>query len=67
MQQHGFTGLVADKTRKSPEIDKLMVELGNAARAVPFYAIYPRSGGSAITLLGPITQQQLLDALENAK
>jgi thiol:disulfide interchange protein len=56
----------ADKTQTSPEIDQLLVELGNAGRGIPFYAIYPGSGGDPITFDGLITQQQVLTALEEA-
>jgi thiol:disulfide interchange protein len=58
--------LKADKTQASPEIDKLLVELGNAGRVIPFYAIYPGRGGDPITFGGLISQQQVLDALEQA-
>ena len=58
--------LKADKTQASPEIDKLLVELGNAGRVIPFYAIYPGRGRDPITFGGLISQQQVLDALEQA-
>ena len=58
--------LKADKTQKSPEIDQLLVELGNTGRVIPFYAIYPGRGGDPITFGGLISQQQVLDALEQA-
>ena len=58
--------LKADKTQASPEIDKLLVELGNAGRVIPFYAVYPGRGGDPITFGGLISQQQVLDALEQA-
>ena len=66
VKQLGVVTLKADKTQKNPEIDKLMVELGNKGRVIPFYAIYPKNGGEPITLDGLITQQQILDALEKA-
>ena len=33
----------ADKTKKSdwPEIDELLISLGNPSRQIPFYAIFP--------------------------
>lgn len=58
--------LKADKTQKSPEIDQLLLDLGNAGRVIPFYAIYPGSGGEPITFGGLISQQRILDALEQA-
>jgi len=38
---HKIVALKADKTKDSPEIDALLVRLGNRAKAIPFYAIYP--------------------------
>jgi suppressor for copper-sensitivity B len=58
--------LKADKTQKSPDIDQLLLELGNAGRVIPFYAIYPGRGGEPITFGGLISQQRILDALEQA-
>ncbi len=66
VKQLDVVTLKADKTQKNPEIDKLMVELGNKGRVIPFYAIYPKNGGEPITLDGLISQQQVLDALEKA-
>jgi thiol:disulfide interchange protein len=56
----------ADKTRDNPEIDRLLVELGNVGRGIPFYAVFPGRGGDPITFDGPITQNQVLNALKKA-
>jgi len=64
--QLGAATLKADKTQSNPEIDKLMLELGNKGRVIPFYAVYPGHGGEPITFGGLISQQQVLDALEQA-
>ena len=64
--QHGVVALHADKSRPAPEADELLVELGNAGRAIPYVAIYPGKGGPPITLAGPITQGRLLEALRQA-
>lgn len=56
----------ADKTNKSPAIDDLLVELGNQAKAIPFFAIFPGDGGPPITYAGPLTQGKVLEMLEEA-
>ncbi len=33
--------LKADKTKNPPEIDDLLLKLGNPTRQIPFYAIFP--------------------------
>jgi thiol:disulfide interchange protein DsbD len=66
VQQNDVVTIKADKTRTSPEIDKLLVELGNSGRGIPFYAVFPGRGGAPITFDGLITQQQVLDALRRA-
>jgi len=66
LDQLRAVAIKADKTQKSPEIDQLLVELGNAGRVIPYYAIYPGHGGDPITFGGLITKQQVLDALEKA-
>ena len=58
--------LKADKTGDAPEVDQLLVELGNSGRAIPFLAIYPADGGRPITLEGPITPWQVFSALNKA-
>ncbi|MHB8951817.1 MAG: hypothetical protein ACYC4U_02435 [Pirellulaceae bacterium] len=67
VQQHGVIAIKADKTQSRPDIDQLLVELGNAGRGIPFYAIFPGRGGEPITFDGLITQQQVLDALAQAE
>ena len=66
VQQLDAVTLKADKTQASPEIDQLLVELGNAGRVIPFYAVFPGRGGEPITFGGLISQQQVLDALDQA-
>jgi len=56
----------ADKTHAAPDVDKLLKELGNAAKALPFYAIYPAGGGKPILFDGLLSQKQVLDALKQA-
>ncbi len=66
VQQNRVVTIRADKTRHNPEIDALLVELGNPGRGIPYYAFYPGRGGDPITLDGLISQQQVLDALRRA-
>jgi thiol:disulfide interchange protein len=66
VREHGVITIKADKTQSSPEIDALLVELGNPGRGIPFYAVYPGRGGDPITFDGLISRQQVLDALEQA-
>ncbi len=66
VQANGVKTLKADKTDPAPEVDELLVELGNEAKAIPYVAIFPADGSQPILLEGFITQQQVLDALERA-
>lgn len=36
----GIVALKADKTKHSPEIDRLLKELGNSSTQIPFYAVF---------------------------
>jgi thiol:disulfide interchange protein len=66
VERQGVVVLKADKSRPAPDADELLVELGNAGRAIPYVAIYPATGGPPITLAGPITQGRVLEALRQA-
>ena len=67
MVDNEVTMLIADKTKPSPEIDALLRDLGNAATAIPFYAIYPGDGREPIRLNDvPLLQESLLDKLKAA-
>jgi thiol:disulfide interchange protein DsbD len=64
---HGIQFLIADKTKPSPEIDALLVELGNTIKAVPFYAIFPGDGRDPIVFNDvPLLEDTLIDRLEMA-
>ena len=58
--------LVADKTHDNDEIDDLLIALGNEAKAIPFYAIYPADGQPPITLDGLVSESQIIEALKEA-
>ncbi len=64
--KNGVVAIRADKTRTSPEVDALLVELGNIGRGIPFVAIYPGKGGEPILFDGLISKQQVLNALKDA-
>ncbi len=66
LAKNGVIAIKADKTHNPPDIIQLLKELGNSAAGIPFIAVYPGAGGDPITLDGPVTQQQVLDALEQA-
>jgi thiol:disulfide interchange protein len=60
--------LKADKTHRSQAEDanRLLVELGNFGKTIPFLAIYPADQDQPLILDGLITQQQVVDALQQA-
>jgi len=64
---HKIVALKADKTKDSPEIDALLVKLGNRAKAIPFYAIYPAGRPEKPILLdGVFGSGRIIKALEQA-
>jgi thiol:disulfide interchange protein len=67
VEKHNIKVLQADKTHQAPEVDRLLIELGNPDKFIPYYAVYPADGGEPILFGGGlITQQQVLDYLEQA-
>ena len=67
IQAHGIVAIKADKTKDSPEIDALLVKLGNRAKAIPFYAIYPAGQpDKPIVLDGVFGPDRILKALKQA-
>lgn len=67
LNSNGIAMLVADKTESAPEIDRLLEELGNRAKAIPFYAIYPGDGRPPIVFNDvPLLQESLIERLESA-
>ena len=63
-----IVALKADKTRESPEIDALLVKLGNHAKAIPFYAIYPAGQPDKPIVLDGVfaSPDRVLEALRQA-
>ena len=66
MRDNGIVGLIADKTADSPEIDRLMLELGHSSLGLPLYAIYPADGRPPIVFKGLLTKGALLEHLKEA-
>jgi thiol:disulfide interchange protein len=66
VEENDVVAIKADKTNSRPDIDQLLVELGNDGAVIPFLAIYPGDGSDPITIDGPLTQQMVLDALKEA-
>lgn len=66
VNEYGIVALKADKSREAPEVDALLVELGNAGKGIPFYAIFSGSGGDPVTADGIISKGQILRLLKEA-
>ena len=59
--------LKADKTGDAPEVDALLIELGNRGKGIPYYAIYPAGGGEPIHFGNrPITAEEIVEKLKQA-
>ena len=59
----------ADKTHDdemSEAVNKLLEELGNSSRAIPFLAVFPSDGSSPIVISGPVFQGDVTKALKEA-
>ena len=63
-----IVAIKADKTRESPDIDALRVKLGNPAKAIPFYAIYPAGQPDKPIVLDGVfaSPDRVLEALKRA-
>lgn len=66
VKQNQVVTLKADFTNDSPVISEALVALGNPGTGIPFYAIYPKGGGTPITFDGLITEGQVLANLAKA-
>ncbi|MFV1966672.1 MAG: hypothetical protein ACC628_14710, partial [Pirellulaceae bacterium] len=66
--ENGVVTLKADKTHRNQaeDVNKLLVQLGNYGKTIPYVAIYPAGKSEPIVLDGLITQDQLIAALEEA-
>ena len=65
-EANGIVAIRADKgvTKTAGQIDNLLEELGNATRAIPYYAIYPPGGGEPMVLEGLILSKNVIDIFE---
>lgn len=67
VEKNGVVTLRADtKNGPTEEIEKLMIELGNTGRGIPFYAVFPGDGRQTITFDGLVTPTQVQSALKDA-
>jgi thiol:disulfide interchange protein len=59
--------LIADMTEESPAANELLAKLGNAAQAIPYYAVFPASRpDEPVVFDGLLRSQQVIDVLEQA-
>ena len=65
-EERGIVAIRADKgvSKTADQIDALLEDLGNATRAIPFYAIYPPNGGEPVVLEGLIRSSNVTDAYQ---
>ena len=65
---NNIVAIKADKTTDSPDIDALLVKLGNHAMAIPFYAIYPAGQPDKPILLDGVfaSPDRVMEALRQA-
>ena len=65
---NNIVAIKADKTKDSPDIDALLVKLGNHAKAIPFYAIYPAGQPDKPIVLDGVflSPDRVLEALRKA-
>ncbi len=68
LTDNNIVALKADMTRESPEINALLVKLGNHAKAIPFYAIYPANRPDQPIVLDGVfgSPKPVLQALKQA-
>lgn len=67
VEANGIATVKADKTSSAPEVDELLHSLGNAAGAIPFYAVFPAGEPNRPILLdGILTPGRILDELRRA-
>ena len=65
--ENEVVALKADKGLIPEAVEEILKELGNPSQAIPFYAIYGPALADPVTLAGPITPGQVLDAIARAK
>ncbi len=67
LDDYDVVPLLADKTDEAPEIDALLMELGNASKAIPYLAIFPGGNPSQpIVLDGVLTKGMVAEAVKQA-
>jgi thiol:disulfide interchange protein len=66
VEQNGVIAMRADKTDNAPDVDQLLIELGNESRSIPYLIIYPADGSEPVKMAGPVSQTRVLRELEKA-
>jgi len=66
IEANDIVTLKADKTQDAPEVDELLLRLGNKSRSIPFYAIFPARRPNKPILLDGLfaSPEPILSALE---
>ena len=66
--ENGIATLRADKTRSAPEVDDLLVRLGNKNQQIPFLAVFPAGNPNRPILLDGVinSPEPVLEALRKA-
>lgn len=66
-EENNIAALRADKGKIPAEVEEILSELGNPTQAIPYYAIYGPSISKPITFAGPITRDQVLNAIDKVR
>lgn len=65
-EDNNIVALKGDRDR-NPEVDPLLIELGNASKAIPYYAIFTKADSEPVHFDGVfITPDQFLQKLKPA-
>lgn len=64
--EHKIVAMKADKTVKSPEIDRILEELGNTGKAIPFYAVFVPGSDKPVVFDGLISHDTVRAKLAEA-
>lgn len=68
VQENDIATLRADKTHGAPEVDELLVRLGNKNKQIPFIAIFPAGNPNKPILLDGVfvSPRPVIEALKEA-
>lgn len=65
-EEHGIIAMKADKTQPNPAIDKILLELGNNSKGIPYYAIFPGDGSDPVAWDGLLNEGLVRNKFELA-